>query len=655
MLVPLPGEVRGGFFKAEGRRQKAEGKKTLTKQVNTDMNLSEIINRSIKLLTGIIILLAAAGCSKQTPVAPILVLATENEFGTYTGEILKAEGFNEFSLDSLEGKNIKSSFLARFVLVILAEPVSDQGNWEIISDYVRKGGNLIAVRPLQRSEELFGITEMDGPVKGGYLAIDTFSQEGRSLTGRKLQLHTYAYPCAINRGRAIAFLTDRSVNDKKIPGVIMNNYGKGKAATFLYNLPENIILTRQGNPDFAGTDKDGIPGLRAMDLFTNGWVDTSNNIINQADEQMHLLTHIIENMSVNKTPLPRLWYFPDTLKCLVTLTNDGEYKTETDFEPQFQDVDSMGAKMSVYIIGVDDVSREWVDKWTAKGFEVAGHPDDTKEASNPDWNNMDSVIKAKKSEIAGKYGLQIRTNVNHWFVWCGRDADGKPDFAAQAKLEELNGIELDINYAHYDIKSNQGDNYLGPLGTDQGNFTGSGLPMKFANGNGKIINVYQQLNAVYDQQYNESHDPEGFFNSFKGLMDRSLNNEVYSFISVKSHNDEYYFSKIPLMKMLAYANSNGIPVWTALKLLDFIKMRDEASFTNTNWSNNSLSFNLNSSITNSNGLSIMIPHDFGNKKINGITKNGVDASFIVREVRGSDYALLTVEPGKMYQISASYR
>ena len=68
-----------------------------------------------------------------------------------------------------------------------------------------------------------------------------------------------------------------------------------------------------------------------------------------------------------------------------------------------------------------------------------------------------------------------------------------------------------------------------------------------------------------------------FINCFKGLMDRSLNNEVYSFISVKSHNDEYYFSKIPLMKMLAYANSNGVPVWTSLKLLDFIKMRDEAS------------------------------------------------------------------------------
>ena len=72
--------------------------------------------------------------------------------------------------------------------------------------------------------------------------------------------------------------------------------------------------------------------------------------------------------------------------------------------------------------------------------------------------------------------------------------------------------------------------------------------------------------------------PAGFFNCFKGLVDRSLNNEVYSFISIKSHNDEYYFSRDPLMKMLAYADSNGIPVWTVSELAGFARMRDEARF-----------------------------------------------------------------------------
>jgi hypothetical protein len=612
------------------------------------------MNRVTIFMLAIIFNLALSSCSKQNPEQPILVLATGSNFGTYTGEILKAEGFNEFMMDSLSSLKVNKSYLKQFDLIILAETKISQSAKKMLTEFVKSGGNLIAFRPDPSLSELFGITPAAGNLTDGYITIDTSSVLGRSLTSSPLQFHGTADIYTVNKGIAIATLIAGKQATDLFPAVVSNTYDKGHCVAFLYNLPKSIVLTRQGNPLFAGIEKDSIPGLRGMDLFADGWLDNSHSTVNQADEQMVFLSHCIEEMNTYAKPLPRLWYFPDTLKCLVTLTNDGEYKGEKEFEPQFQDVDSMGAKMSIYIIGVDDVSRAWVDKWTGKGFEIAGHPDDTKEAGNPDWNKMDSVIKARKSEIAGKYGLQMRTNVNHWFVWCGKDQLGNADFTAQAKLEEINGIELDINYAHYDMKSNQGENYLGPLGTDQGNFTGSGLPMKFADVNGKIINVYQQLNAVYDQQYNESHDPEGFFNCFKGLMDRSLNNEVYSFISVKSHNDEYYFSKIPLLKMLAYANNNGIPVWTALRQLDFIKMREEASFTNTKWSDNSLSFTLNSSVTNSNGLTIIIPGNFENKRIKGISKNGNDAPFNLRVIKGSTYAMLTVKPGANYSIVVNY-
>ena len=75
-----------------------------------------------------------------------------------------------------------------------------------------------------------------------------------------------------------------------------NTYGKGQTVAFLYNLPQSIVLNRQGNPLFAGIEKDGIPGLRGMDLFTDGWLDASDNTINKADEQMALLSHCIENI-----------------------------------------------------------------------------------------------------------------------------------------------------------------------------------------------------------------------------------------------------------------------------------------------------------------------------------------------------------------------
>ena len=86
------------------------------------------------------------------------------------------------------------------------------------------------------------------------------------------------------------------------------------------------------------------------------------------------------------------------------------------------------------------------------------------------------------------------------------------------------------------------------LANRQGIYEGSGLPMKFGDLNGKTLDIYQHFNNVYDQQYMENKDSLGFFNCFKGIMDRSINSEVYSYISVKCHNDEYFFSKVPLGK-----------------------------------------------------------------------------------------------------------
>ena len=116
--------------------------------------------------------------------------------------------------------------------------------------------------------------------------------------------------------------------------------------------------------------------------------------------------------------------------------------------------------------------------------------------------------------------------------------------------------------------------------------------MKFAGSHGKLLDVYQLLTDVYDQEYMENKDPDGFFGCFKGLMDRSLNEGIYSFISVKAHNNEYYFSREPLLHMIGYANQKGIPVWTVEHLLHFMSMRDDASFKDVKWQNHKLRFTL---------------------------------------------------------------
>ncbi|MFH0757813.1 MAG: hypothetical protein V2B15_11040 [Bacteroidota bacterium] len=599
-------------------------------------------------------LLVFFGCTGKRTDAPILLLATNHGFGTYTEEILKTEGFRGIEVDSLNSKKVTVTYLSKFNLVILTESKIDQKKKRMVREFVERGGNLIAFRPDPELAGLFGLKPKLRTISEGYIRVDPSTEQGKGIISNALQFHGTADIYTLGEGKDIAALFSDRRPVEGYPGVVSNSCKKGQAIAFLYNLPQSIVYTRQGNPEFAGIEKDGIPGLRSLDLFAEGWVDTSNNTINQADQQMALLSNCIRYMTGHTKPLPRLWYFPDTLKCLVTLTNDGEYRAEADFEPQFRDMDSMGAKMSLYILETDKVTKEWADQWTSRGFEIAAHPDDTEEAGHPGWDSMDLVLKDKKKEIETRFGVQVRTVVNHWFVWCGTDSTGTQDFGAQAMLEEKNGIELDINYPLYDINSNQGAFYLGTPGINQGFHAGSGLVMKFANAGGKTINVYQHFNAVYDQQYMESNNPEGFFNCFKGMVDRSLNDEIYSFVSIKSHNDEYYFSKKPLMKMLTYANSKGLPVWTAENLLDFVKMRDEATFSNISWINNKLSFILNSALKHSSGLTCMIPASYGGKMIKRIKVNGEDLPAHIKLVKGSEYAFVTVEPGKIHEISADY-
>lgn len=616
--------------------------------------MKEYVRQSIPCFLLLILLNVKVSHALAYAQHPILVLVNDNNFGPYTCELLKTEGFNEYQMESLSNGNITTAFLKQFDVVILTvASLTDQQSSALIK-YVKDGGNLIAFQPDKKLHAVFGISQVAGTIDHSYITINTGTDIGYGLTAQSLQLHTAADQYRLKSGKPIAVLFKDAFTSTGYPAAVSNDYGKGHAISFCYNLAQNIAYTRQGNPLDAGKEMDSITGIRAMDLFTHGWVDTSKNTINQADEQMRLLSHSIEKMSSNTKPLPRFWYFPDSLQCLVTLNNDGEDNKEAEFQKQFEDVDAKGAKMTLYVKEVEFISKDWIQHWAGKGFEMSGHPDDTKQATHPDWTTMDTVFKNLNSRLKKRYDIEpMRTVTNHWFVWCGKNENGAIDFSAQAQIEKNNGIELDCNYAHYDNGSNQG-HFLGTPGINQGNYTGSGLPVKFADMKGDVIDVYQHFNNVYDQQYMEHKDKDGFFNCFKGLVDRSLDKEVYSFVSVKAHNAEYFFSEIPLGRMLDYANSKRLPVWTEIKLLDFLRAKDEASFNDIIWKQNKLSFKIKSSLTHTNDLTCLVPFIYDGKKVSKITSNGADQHYIVRSIKGHRYALVTIRPGSAYTIAVNY-
>ena len=144
--------------------------------VNHRIHLNILNYNEMKLLFTLFVtssfFLSFQGCSIKTTSAPILILATSENFGTYTAEMLKTEGFNEFVVEAPDSKSLNKSFLRQFDLIILSECQTEPAIKELVTRYVEEGGNLIAFRPDQILSELFGIERIEGTVSEGFVRIN---------------------------------------------------------------------------------------------------------------------------------------------------------------------------------------------------------------------------------------------------------------------------------------------------------------------------------------------------------------------------------------------------------------------------------------------------------------------------------------------------
>lgn len=583
---------------------------------------------------------------------PILVLAEGRD--RYLGEILKAEGFNEFRLEVpawLREHTIEAD------VVILGEAALDAGQASVLRSYVKAGGNLIAIRPCEALHDVFGIAGAGSEDCRGRLTVGENPFAGSGFACCPLLLHA-ASACYETLGASTVAELQSSGGDARLPAVVWHEYGEGRSAAFSYNLAENIMLTRQGNPALAGRETDGINGIRAMDLFTGGWVDPEALHVNAADEQMRLLSRLIGRMSAAKKPLPRLWYFPEARMSHVVLTNDSEYSSGEEIGEELSLVREKGATMTVYLLDTSRVTKEQTDAWVKAGHEVAAHPGlldhsaHNAYANNPAWEQALETVRGKVEEVERLYGHGTNTCANHWFVWCGTDEAGSPDFSAMARIYEACGIGMDCNYAVYDNGAGEGP-FLG--GTKRpGNFTGSGLPMRMADASGGVLDVYQLVNNAYDQQYEENADPDGFLRCFRTLLDRSLEGAAYSWVHVKAHRSMWGFSSQAVLKMLDYARAKGIPATTAEQCLSFMRMKDGARICDIEWDGGRLSFTLDSATDAGMGLTLLLPASYGGGALGQVSLDGIASQADVRTVMGEHYAFLTVRGGRRSRIEAAY-
>ncbi len=585
---------------------------------------------------------------------PILVIsASSNPFSKYYAEILRAEGFTEFA--EIDITTASSAVLADYDVVILGEMMLTASQSTMLSNWVFAGGNLVAMRPDKKLAGILGLTDMGSTLSNAYLLVDTSSNAGLGIVGQTIQYHGDADLYTMTGASRIATLFSGSSTTTSNPAVTINNVGAngGQAAAFTYDLARSVVYTRQGNPAWAGQNRSGESAVRPSDLFFGAasfdpqpdWIDLNKVAIPQADEQQRLLANIIIQMNLDKKPLPRFWYLPRNLAAAVVMTGDdhgalyGGGATSARFDqylaasPEGCIIDNWecvrGTSYLVSpMIASNPLTNDQAAAFNANGFEVSVHVD----SNCSDWtfDTLESAYTSQLNSFVSQFTSipDPATHRMHCIIWS--------DYDSQPKIELSHGIRLDTTYYYWP------DRWVNDR---PGFFTGSGMPMRFADINGNILDVYQAATQMTDES------GQSYPYTIDTLLDRATGPEGYfGVFTVNAHPDVAASTVSDAVVNSALAR--GIPVVSAKQMLTWLDGRNNSSFNSISWNGTILSFSV-SAAQGANGLVAMVPLT-SNQTVSGITQNGSSIAFTTTTVKGIQYARFFAASGN-YQVTYASR
>jgi hypothetical protein len=574
----------------------------------------------------------------QGPGGPILVVAgSANAFGKYFAEILRTEGLNAFSVANLS--TVSAATLSNFDVVILGETALTTAQVTMLTEWVNGGGNLIAMRPDRKLASLLGLVNVSGSISNAYLRIDTGTAAGAGLVNETIQFHGTADRYTLGDATPLAMLYSNATTVTAHPAVTVRSVGinGGQAAAFTFDLARSVVYTRQGNPAWAGQERDGIPPIRSDDLFFGAragdvqpdWINLAKVAIPQADEQQRLLAQLILHVNGDRKPLPRFWYLPRMAKAAVVMTGDdhGNNGTAGRFE-QFRALSEPGCSVddwecvrgTSYIYPNTPMTDAAAAAYEAEGFEIALHPDTT--CANYTQASLEQTLATQLTTMAMNFPSLASpvTNRTHCLVWS--------DWFSQVTVQAMNGIRFDHNYYYYPASW---------ITNRPGMFTGSGWPMRFANVDGEMADVYQAATQMTD----ESGQVYPF--TIDALLDRALGPEgYYGAFSTNLHTD--FASHGDGDAVLASALARGVPIISARQMLQWLDARNGSSFRDIAFDASVLTFSIDVA-ARANGLRALLPTTTPSGTLTGLQRNGAVIPYTVETIKGIEYAVFAAEAG----------
>ena len=220
------------------------------------------------------------------------------------------------------------------------------------------------------------------------------------------------------------------------------------------------------------------------------------------------------------------------------------------------------------------LSDAQVAGYERQGFEVALHLDTgcanfTADSLRQNWIQQRAAFLTTWAGSAPS----PTTNRTHCIAWS--------DWATQPVVEREFGVRLDTNYYYWPPSWH---------GRRPGVFTGSGIPMRFANLDGSLIDVYQATTQLVDEG-DSSGPPIDYSVHIAALLDRALGPQsYYGAFTANIHTDR---SVAPAVTIVQAAQARGVPVISARQLLAWVDGRNGSSFSGLTYDGANLRFVVN--------------------------------------------------------------
>ncbi len=613
---------------------------------------------------------------------PLLVLVNEEGGGRFSGylpDILRAEG-----IAGLETRPLASvtdvEMLRPYAMVLLASGPPAALQADLLEEYVHGGGRLIAFRPGAAFARMRHSTPAPQTAAARFMTVDPVRCPEWMPTPTT-QIHAPADLYHADAGTVLAWLGRPDEEEPAFPAVTLETFGQGQLALWTFDLAESIVLMRQGNPAWANQERDGRDGIRAHDMFVD-WIDLSLIEYPQADLQIRFLSRLIHEMLAESLPLPRLWYFPGDARALLVATGDAHASPTAGVEDLLGLVEAHGGRMSIYYapprenaprrmaaqaqawltdhaaaILPDSLqaslpTHDTVMGWRSRRHEFGLHPT-VEEGLEAGWQRDWRAFTGRG------YGPMARTTRTHAIQWSG--------WAESARVQASYGIQMNLDYYHYGPAFQRSDGSW-----TSGYLTGSGLPMRFVDEDGRVLQIYQQATQLVDEHLMQMPWGLGGSNGSAeeavavatNLLQRAADGWPAA-IAAQFHVDPFVLSEALrdrsaqwIEGTLQYCVENDIPIVSAESLCAFARVRDNARFYRVQWEPDAgvltfhTGFHSVFSVT-VDSVGILLPLHVGAKTLQSVLWKGNSLPIQKRTLAGLEYGLVTIEP-RSGAVIASY-